>query len=57
MDHWHGFHVGIAGVAAPVPEPGSVGLLLAGLAMVALALRRKVHRAAFCFAGRHFTIP
>ena len=38
---WYGFNVGIAGVAAPVPEPGSVGLLLAGLTLMGLALRRK----------------
>ena len=40
-ENWYGFNVGIAGVAAPVPEPASVGLLLAGLTLMGLALRRK----------------
>lgn len=38
-EDWYGFNVGIAGVSA-VPEPGSVGLLLAGLTLVGLARRR-----------------
>jgi len=37
-EYWYGFNVGIAAVA--VPEPGSVGLLLAGLTLVGLARRR-----------------
>ena len=40
-ENWYGFNVGIAGVAAAVPEPGSVGLLLAGLTLLGLAIRRK----------------
>lgn len=40
-ENWYGFNVGIAGVAAAVPEPGSVGLLLAGLTLVGLARRRR----------------
>ena len=39
---WYGFDVGVAGVAGVVPEPGSVGLMLAGLTLVGLALRRQV---------------
>ncbi len=42
FENWYGFNVGIAGVAAAVPEPASVGLLLAGLALVGLARRRKM---------------
>jgi len=38
-ENWYGFNVGIAAVA--VPEPGSVGLLLAGLTLVGLARRRQ----------------
>ena len=31
----------LAGVPNPVPEPGTLGLLIAGLAAVALARKRK----------------
>jgi hypothetical protein len=41
-EYWYGFDVGISGVAAAVPEPGSVGLMLGGLTLLGLALRRKV---------------
>jgi hypothetical protein len=41
FENWYGFNVGVAGTAA-VPEPGSVGLMLAGLTLLGLALRRKV---------------
>ncbi len=40
-EYWYGFDVGVAGVAAAVPEPGSMGLLLAGLTLVGLAARRR----------------
>ena len=38
-EDWYGFNVGAPEVSA-VPEPGSVGLLLAGLTLVGLARRR-----------------
>ena len=41
-ENWYGFNVGVAGVAAAVPEPASMGLMLAGLTLVGLAMRRKV---------------
>ena len=37
-EDWYGFNVGISAVA--VPEPGSVGLMLAGLTLLGLARRR-----------------
>ena len=37
-EDWYGFNVGIA---AAVPEPASTGLLLAGLALVGVAARRR----------------
>lgn len=40
-EDWYGFNVGVAGVAAVVPEPGSIGMLLAGLTLTGLALRRR----------------
>ena len=40
-ENWYGFDVGIAGVAAAVPEPGSIGLMLAGLTLVGLVRRRQ----------------
>jgi hypothetical protein len=43
-ENWYGFDVGVAGVAAAVPEPGSLGLLLAGLTVTGLALRRRSQR-------------
>lgn len=40
-ENWYGFNVGVAGVAAPIPEPASVALLLAGLGAVGAAARRR----------------
>ena len=40
-EYWYGFNVGVAGVAGVVPEPGSLGMLLAGLTLTGLALRRR----------------
>ena len=39
-EDWYGFNVGIAGVAAAVPEPASLGLMLAALTLAGLARRR-----------------
>ncbi len=38
---WHGFTVGIGGVADTVPEPSSWALLLSGLAPVGATMRRR----------------
>jgi len=40
-ENWYGFDVGVAGVAGAVPEPGSMGMLMAGLTLTALAMRRR----------------
>ena len=40
-EDWYGFDVGVAGVAGVVPEPGSMGMLLAGLTLTGLAIRRR----------------
>ena len=40
-EDWYGFDVGVAGVAGVVPEPGSMGMLMAGLTLTALAMRRR----------------
>ena len=40
-EDWYGFNVGVAGVASVVPEPGAMGMLLAGLTLTGLALRRR----------------
>ena len=40
-ENWYGFDVGVAGVAGVVPEPGSMGMLMAGLTLTALAIRRR----------------
>jgi len=37
---WHGFTVGVAGIA-PVPEPETYAMLLAGLGLLGFAARRK----------------
>ncbi len=41
-EDWYGFDVGVAGVAAAVPEPGSMGMLVAGLTLTGLAIRRRL---------------
>jgi len=40
-EDWYGFNVGVAGVAGVVPEPGSMGMLMAGLTLTAMAMRRR----------------
>ena len=40
-ENWYGFDVGVAGVAGVVPEPGSMGMLVAGLTLTGLAMRRR----------------
>ena len=40
-EFWYGFDVGVAGVAAPVPEPETYALMLGGLAAVAEQRRRR----------------
>jgi hypothetical protein len=42
-ENWYGFNVGVTGVAGAVPEPASIGLMLGGLTLLGLALRRKMH--------------
>ena len=46
FENWYGFTVGISGVAASTPEPGTTPLLLFGLALLGMAAaRRKQHLA------------
>jgi hypothetical protein len=40
-EDWYGFDVGAPGAAAAVPEPGEMGMLLAGLTLTGLAIRRR----------------
>jgi hypothetical protein len=40
-EDWYGFNVGVAGVAGAVPEPGEMGMWLAGLTLTGLAIRRR----------------
>ena len=42
-ENWHGLTVGFEGLASSVPEPDSLPLMLAGLAALGLALRRRSH--------------
>jgi len=42
-EYWHGLTVGFEGVATPaVPEPGGLSLIVAGLGVLGLALRRRM---------------
>lgn len=41
FEDWYGFNVGIAGVAGTVPEPASIGLMLAALTLFGLTRRQK----------------
>jgi len=41
FENWYGFNVGVAGLAAPIPEPQSMALMLAGLGALGAALRRR----------------
>ena len=40
-EDWYGFNVGVQGAPSAVPEPGSMGMLLAGLTLTGLAARRR----------------
>ncbi len=40
-ENWHGLTVGFESVAAPVPEPGNLALMLAGLGALGVAVRRR----------------
>jgi hypothetical protein len=40
-ENWYGFNVGVPGAAGTVPEPGETGMLLAGLTLTGLAIRRR----------------
>lgn len=40
-EYWHAFNVGTAGVAAPVPEPETYAMLLAGLGLMGAVARRR----------------
>ncbi|WP_292918319.1 FxDxF family PEP-CTERM protein [Nitrosomonas sp.] len=43
-ENWHGFTVGVAGIA-PVPEPETYAMLLAGLGLLGFMARRRQHAA------------
>lgn len=43
-ENWHGFTVGVAGIA-PIPEPESYAMLLAGLGLLGFAARRRKENA------------
>jgi len=40
-EDWYGFNVGVAEVARAVPEPGETSMLVAGLTLMGLAIRRR----------------
>ena len=40
-EDWYGFNVGVPGATGVVPEPGSMGMLMAGLTLTAMAMRRR----------------
>jgi hypothetical protein len=45
-EFWHGFNVGTNAVAAPVPEPETYAMLLAGLGFVSFVARRRKQKLA-----------
>ena len=40
-EYWHGFNVGTDAVAAPVPEPETYAMMLAGLGLLGVVARRR----------------
>ena len=40
-EFWHGLTVGVTGLAAPVPEPETYAMMLAGLGLMGFMVRRK----------------
>jgi hypothetical protein len=40
-EHWHGFNVGTNAVTAPIPEPETYAMMLAGLGLMGMVARRR----------------